>query len=305
MKTSTVIAITWLILSQSAFAIELEWQADKSIPLGKGVRLFRARQEEPPLQACYLDIDLNDPTIRVRPYLFSERITVDRVAKQNSAVAVINAGYFGGNASYSHVIVEGEIKARNLASVTREGKGYPVVRSLFYLDKHNQPDIAWVYSYDNTPNGLFAFSQPLGYGPRDPQPKTMPSRDEGKPLTNIACGIGGGPTLVSDAQKNVTCSQEVFWDSGVDCDKRHPRTAIGYTKSKHLILLVVDGRQPGQSVGISLKELAEVLKRLGCVEAMNLDGGGSTQMATPQGYINSPSEARPVPSMLAIERKAP
>lgn len=60
--------------------------------------------------------------------------------------------------------------------------------------------------------------------------------------------------------------------------RRHPRTAVCWT-AQSLTLVVVDGRQPGFSDGMRLSELADFLVELGCRDALNLDGGGSTTMA--------------------------
>ncbi|MBP6672176.1 MAG: phosphodiester glycosidase family protein, partial [Bacteroidetes bacterium] len=94
-------------------------------------------------------------------------------------------------------------------------------------------------------------------------------------------------------------NQEVMWGSGVGETNNDPRTAIGYTANKHVIMIAADGRQAG-SEGVSLTEMASILKGLGCVGAINLDGGGSTQMAIPNAYINSPSEQRAVPAIFAV-----
>jgi uncharacterized protein YigE (DUF2233 family) len=76
----------------------------------------------------------------------------------------------------------------------------------------------------------------------------------------------------------------------------HPRTAVGVSQDgRYLFLTVVDGRQPGLSEGMSLVELAEwMTQQLGCWDAMNLDGGGSTTMVmrNPDAsarIVNSPS----------------
>jgi Phosphodiester glycosidase len=72
----------------------------------------------------------------------------------------------------------------------------------------------------------------------------------------------------------------------------HPRTAIGITGHNTLLLVTVDGRQPGFSEGMSLDELAQLMIELGAVNALNLDGGGSTTMviADPQPRVlNFPS----------------
>jgi exopolysaccharide biosynthesis protein len=61
---------------------------------------------------------------------------------------------------------------------------------------------------------------------------------------------------------------------------RHPRTAAGLDATgTKLILLVVDGRKPGIAVGMSYEELAREMLKLGCRQALNLDGGGSSLMA--------------------------
>ncbi|MFA7636685.1 MAG: phosphodiester glycosidase family protein, partial [Monoglobales bacterium] len=74
-----------------------------------------------------------------------------------------------------------------------------------------------------------------------------------------------------------------------------PRTAIGITKDGKVLLYTIDGRQPGYSYGVQLRTLAARMKELGCVDAINLDGGGSTTFAAalpgmPVKVVNSPSE---------------
>ena len=75
---------------------------------------------------------------------------------------------------------------------------------------------------------------------------------------------------------------------GLDDEELDPRTAIGMDKSgRHLILVVVDGRQPFYSVGATFVELADLLIEYGAYEAMNLDGGGSSTMVI-EGKIDEP-----------------
>ena len=73
----------------------------------------------------------------------------------------------------------------------------------------------------------------------------------------------------------------------------HPRTAVGYDSEKELLwLVVVDGRQPPRSDGMTLPELTELLVALGADEALNLDGGGSSAMSLRTRLANSPSDQR-------------
>lgn len=91
-------------------------------------------------------------------------------------------------------------------------------------------------------------------------------------------------------------------------EKLHPRTVVGTDATGTRVwLVVVDGRQPGISEGMTYRELAALMRDLGCVAALNLDGGGSTVMLTAGSMggleiVNRPSggSARPVPVMLVV-----
>ncbi len=72
---------------------------------------------------------------------------------------------------------------------------------------------------------------------------------------------------------------------------RQPRTAIGRTGTGELLLLTVDGRQAGWSVGVTLLELTRTFEQLGATDAVNLDGGGSTTMTMHGTIVNRPSES--------------
>ena len=61
-------------------------------------------------------------------------------------------------------------------------------------------------------------------------------------------------------------------------DNIHPRSAIGYIAPGHYVFVVEDGRQEGYSAGVTLDELAEVLREQGCIDGYNLDGGRSSVM---------------------------
>lgn len=87
---------------------------------------------------------------------------------------------------------------------------------------------------------------------------------------------------------------------------RHPRTAVGFDPAGNTLwLVVVDGRQLPRSAGMSLAELAELFLALGAVEALNLDGGGSSVMTLAGQMVSSPSDAageRPVGNSLWVVR---
>ena len=102
--------------------------------------------------------------------------------------------------------------------------------------------------------------------------------------------LSGGPYLVKDGEVFIDMTEEKLSAIG----GRNPRTAIGYTKDNNLILITADGRE-GSSIGLTLYELANLMKQLGCVNAMNLDGGGSTVMYVNGSVVNKPHEQGGIP----------
>lgn len=102
--------------------------------------------------------------------------------------------------------------------------------------------------------------------------------------------ISGGPYLVKNGDIYVDMTAQKLASIG----GRNPRTAIGYTKDNSLIMLTADGRE-GASIGLTLVELANLMKELGCVNAMNLDGGGSTVMYVKGKIVNKPAVQGGIP----------
>ena len=84
---------------------------------------------------------------------------------------------------------------------------------------------------------------------------------------------------------------------------RHPRTVIGRDTEGGIWLITVDGRRPGVSVGMSFAELQRLARGLGLVDALNLDGGGSTTMVVKGDIVNQPTDLagpRPVPDAIVV-----
>jgi hypothetical protein len=101
--------------------------------------------------------------------------------------------------------------------------------------------------------------------------------------------VGGAGLLIRDGKDVDDWSVETF-NKGF-AEGRHPRTMIGTAADGTIWLVTVDGRQPQLSVGMSLVELRALAHRLGLVNALNLDGGGSTTMWVQGQVLNSPSDA--------------
>nr|WSY48802.1 phosphodiester glycosidase family protein [Streptomyces sp. NBC_00886] len=107
----------------------------------------------------------------------------------------------------------------------------------------------------------------------------------------------GAPTLVKDALINIDADAEGVVDAQYPhfgyawANVRQPRTMVGVDRHGRLILATVDGRLKGGSEGFTLYEAAAFMKSLGAVQAMNLDGGGSTAMTVAGALVNQPSDA--------------
>lgn len=117
--------------------------------------------------------------------------------------------------------------------------------------------------------------------------------------------IGGAGLLLWRGRAVAQWKEERLAANGF-VESRHPRTLIGRDRDGDTWLVVVDGRQPGHSVGMTLDELRAFARRLGLVDALNLDGGGSTTMVVKGKTVNRPSDpigARPVSDAIVVLSK--
>ena len=114
-------------------------------------------------------------------------------------------------------------------------------------------------------------------------------------LSNIFTAVSGSPRLLTDGQISVPITPPN------DFANLNPRTAVGLSQDdRYLILMTIDGRQPGVSEGATLYQTAEWLERFGSFQGLNLDGGGSTTMVR-EGVGGVPQLLN-VPSSNGLER---
>jgi hypothetical protein len=109
--------------------------------------------------------------------------------------------------------------------------------------------------------------------------------------------VGGNPNLVENGRIAVgECPTSIYF-----C-RRHPRTGVGVTATGRLLLVTVDGRQRGRSVGMRPRQFAKLFQYLGAKWALNLDGGGSTTMVVDNKVVNRPSGGyqRPIGTALLV-----
>lgn len=155
-----------------------------------------------------------------------------------------------------------------------------------------------------------------GAGPRQNEVKAMADGDTVKvllatiprlrPAAAPSLIIGGWPRILRDGAVVAAEAPVVEGTISRNAEARHPRTAIGFSRdSSTLYLLAVDGRSE-KSVGVTLVELAALMRKLGAWQAMNFDGGGSTTVVIDGAVVNVPSDTsgeREVGNALVVIRK--
>ena len=238
---------------------------------------------------------------RLTPSAFYERLAQPTV--------VMNASFFEfkNNTNLNVLVHRGHILALNKQDI--EGKGKDtltythVLSSAFGMQKNGKMDIAYTYTDSNSKKVLYQ------------QNPMTPVKDKNAKLSlkeNILSGlnpwklnwaVGGGPVLVKDGAIFISNNEEKKFAGKAIAD-HHPRTAMGYTKDGQLILLAVQGRMKNIAVGTTLTETAQILIDLGAVEAINLDGGGSSCLLVNGKETIKPSDPtgqRPVPAVFFVK----
>lgn len=224
------------------------------------------------------------------------------------ATIVINGGYFysdsGLNYPASLAVNEGKIYSYNLnyASLDWVTMYYPT-RAAFIEHSDGRFEAAWTYR-NGADHYLYQSPAENGYG-NTPLPipsATYPVAAQDFEARNA---IGAGPVLIKAGEIVNSYRFECFQaDEDTRCAIPDPRTAIGVTADRHLVLFVCEGREMTEGVkGYSTENVAKLMKEFGCVEAINLDGGGSSCMLVNGMQTIQPSdgEQRPVGSLVYVK----
>ena len=307
---------------------QLKWQnVDAQFgTLPASVHVYKTTDsiEGKPNVAYYVEADLQDKSLeftvdttlqrRLKPSEFFE--------KNSQPLLVVNATFFSfeSNKNLNVVIKKGKIVGYNINSVPGRGKDtftyrHPFVSALG-ISKKRKPDVAWILT-DSTKASAYASQLPVAsfkdsvkypsfsyiknYATKETSTNSMAHFSKWKMET----AIGGGPTLLQDGKVKITNNEELKFGGKAIGDK-HPRTAMGYTQDGKLIVLVIQGRFAGIAEGATLTQEAEILKNIGCWEALNLDGGGSSCMLVNGKETITPCDKpgqRPVPAVFMIQKK--
>lgn len=215
-------------------------------------------------------------------------------AKGKPAI-VINAGYFytdddGRNYSSSLEVSEGKLLSPNINYASQDWVTmYYPTRAAFIEHEDGSFEAAWTFWQDAEHH--YIYSEPAKNSwdadPLQAPDATFPCEARTFEAKNA---IGGSPVLVKDGIVVNTYKEELI---EIDADIPAPRTAIGITADKHLVLFVCEGRNMTEGVpGFTTQQVAQIMKDYGCTDAVNLDGGGSTMMLVLGEEMIKPSDGK-------------
>ncbi len=307
---------------------QLRWTNIDSLyqPLPASVHIYTTNDslDGKPNIAYYLEADLKDKKLDFTTQVGrGKRYTPTQYYNtESNPLAVVNCTFFEfvHNSNLNVVINDGIFLAYNQQTGAAHGKDtftyYHTTPSALGISKRRKADVAWLYT-DSVYKWPVAFEEnPILQQDSFPlskftfAPSLMHSAARKKRLGIIKkwkmkTAVGGGPVLLQDGNIKITNNEErKFMNKAID--DKHPRTAMGYTKDDKLIILVFQGRFAGKAEGATLMQEARVLQSLGCWEALNLDGGGSSCLLINGKETIKPSDKegqRPVPAVFMIKVK--
>ncbi|MEO7924547.1 MAG: phosphodiester glycosidase family protein [Chitinophagaceae bacterium] len=302
---------------------QLRWQNVDSLygPLPSSVHIYFTNTpvDTSPFRAYYFIADLKNKDLE-----FTTDTSRDRrlspsafYLRNKQPLLVVNTTFFSyeTNRSLNAVIRDGELVAYNVQTVNGRGKDTFTYRhpfgSAIGISRKRKADVAWLYT--DSLSGKILASQyclpPIKDSLKYPAmlylfEQTAVPQHKGFEKWKMQTAVGGGPVLLQDGEIKITNNEELKF-AGKAIDDKHPRTAMGYTKDGRLIILMIEGRNKTAS-GATLKQEAQIFKDLGCWEALNLDGGGSSCMLVNGKETIKVSDAtgqRPVPAVFMIKTK--
>ena len=327
--------LLWVTMICFGANAQLSWKNLDSLyqPLPPSVHIYKSTDSigGKPDVVYYVIADLKGKHLNFTTNTtYKRRITPSQFfEKDNHPLLVVNGTFFSFATNQNLNIVEknGKLIGYNIHTIAGKGKDtltwYHTFDGAFGISKNRTPDVAWIYTdsskkYPYASEHVLPFIQDSNKSPSFDYIKRITVRfldDSGRmifppDLSSSSLGIwkmktaiGGGPVLVQNNIVQISNNEERKF-AGKAINDKHPRTAIGYTNDNKIIILVAEGRSETAS-GLTLTQEAEILKDLGCKEALNLDGGGSTCMLLNGKQTNTPSDKegqRPVPSVFLIEK---
>lgn len=311
-------ALFFSFLSSQLIVAQLKWKNvdDRFGPIPSSIHVFTSKDSlgGKPSIAFYVSIDIKDKSIQFdTDTTFKRRLTPEAFYhKNNNPLIVVNGTFFSFQTqqNLNVVIKNGKLLGYNTLNMPLKGKDtgsyYKFTRSAIGISKNRKADVAWLFTDSSKRYATVFEDNPASWKDQNPANNATDFIAHSEGATHkwkMQTAIGGGPTLLHNGQVRITNDLERMFSGKAKFDL-HPRTAMGYTQDNHLIILVVEGRNNGIAEGASLVQLAEILQSIGCVEALNLDGGGSSCLLINGKETIKPSDKegeRAVPGVFLVK----
>ena len=293
-------------LGSEAGAITFDWSRESisALPSSVEVYSYDGLLNGRKCRAWYAVADLSKDDVEFRVSIPSKAQTIDEQASSaGNCLVMVNGGYFynGKNTGLGCVdgVLSGGVSAVRGSLKTGDEEYsvmYNVTRGVFGVDDSSKPAVYWTGAGASGEN--YFFDRPL---PTVKGEARYGAASATSPAANVSWkpkfAQSAGPVLLYDGKCpfdfETTSAGDDYYLSNYEVmpydifgtDVKPDRTAAGYTADGKVILLIVDGRI-AESDGATLVELARIMKGLGCVGAVNFDGGGSTGMVAGGVHLN-------------------
>ncbi len=296
---------------------QLSWQNVDSLyqPLPKSFHVYKTESQMNGKAniAYYVEVDLKDKNLSfIADTSFNRRLTPNQFfEKNNQPILVVNTSFFSfaTNHNLNVVVNNRSLLSYNIHSTALKGKDTLMYSHSFGsamgISKNRKADVAWLFT-DSMKRFSYA-SQHIVKANNDSLNKIEFStvrRNRSFKKWKMQTAVGGGPVLLQNGEIKISNNEEMKF-AGKAIDDKHPRTGMGHTKDGKLIVLVIQGRFPFLAEGATLNQEAQIFKDLGCLEAINLDGGGSSCLLINGKETIKPSDAagqRAVPAVFIINK---
>ncbi len=281
--------------------------------LPKSINLYKTSDSlnGRPFIAYYLEANIKDRNLDFTTQVGNGKrhTPQEYFSMEDEPYVLVNASFFSfqTNQNLNLVMKNGKMLAYNTPALKAKNTDsfYYPTRSAIGISKKRSVDAAWVFT-DTAQKWPYAFQQKpiVAKGKKsDPGFEDLNTLDYWK-WWRMQTAVGGGPMLIQKGELFISNREEQMFVNGEK--DLHPRTAMGYTKKGKLIILVIQGRNAGIAEGATLEEEAILLKQLKCLEALNLDGGGSSCLLVNGRETIRPSDKegqRPIPAVFIIRSK--
>lgn len=310
-----------LLLLAECCSAQVKWiNTDTAFgALPGGVHVFKTTDsiDGKPFIAYYAEARLKDKGLKfTADTTYKRRLTPKMFFEKNEQpLLVVNCTFFNfdKNQNLNVVIKDGKLVSYNVHTIPGRGKDtftyrHPFVSALG-ITKKRKADVAWIQADTGT---TYAYaSQRVLPNYKDSVPQLLLAKIlfdttyfNNLELWKMKTAVGGGPVLLQNGEIEITNNEELKF-TGKAIEDKHPRTCMGYTADGRLIIMVIQGRS-ADAAGATLVQEAQLLKDLGCVEALNLDGGGSSCMlinGKETIKVSDKEGERPVPAVFIIKTR--